>query len=699
MLERQSWLKNPTLRELMGKCLNVWGICDFDQRPGQGVPIGHETSALIATLFLLDLDLTYPIEYVKLRRYVDDMYIFTQGRTPAYRALTQLDQAMQKRSLILNPKKTQIMICDADKRTREQLERELGQRLSYISTSLESDSGNSTQEQLLSMFYSTVDCIGTCDELDIECIQEHGRTIAYVLYRLRIRDKIIKRIALCILDELPSRSLHAAKYLELFPDDSKVINKLYSIVEGCQGYTQVKINCFNALLSVEGCLAKRMADILAYWINNSDDWYLRYNAIDFLADNPIYDGIYDFLISVARNDRSHKVRANAFHKCSDLRESKDEQIEIIKHALQDSHRFVILLGLYLYRRRVDISRSDINIQAIPEELLPFISTSKEAAAAKNFYHIFEKVFGFEIMPEFQLDARFVDLIQANQLLLNIYDAESDPIDYVLALHDFAVEFFTAIIRVNHNPNFVGQDLLDIQTQIHQDDKESGEIDKLRRKKDYADNGVRGQIVNVKVRKELFDSVKCVFAQDVQKLHQDRNWEMPKSLKDLLKIGFGGRQTVMRDKVFICYSHEDMEWFDMLATHLKPYIRTGLQVWSDKRIKSGDQWKKEIQQALETARVAVLLVTPNFMASEFIDEDELPPILEAADDELTIIWIPVRKSAVHKNEKIVKYQAAGGLSPEKTLSNLLQHEQDNALVQIDFIGNNRITDIRRYAPIF
>src|SRR3954469_23909967 len=89
----------------------------------------------------------------------------------------------------------------------------------------------------------------------------------------------------------------------------------------------------------------------------------------------------------------------------------------------------------------------------------------------------------------------------------------------------------------------------------------------------------------------------------------------------------------RTKVFISYSHADKEWLDRLRRHLKPLVREGnLDCWGDTHIRPGDDWKQEIQNALDTAQVAVLLISADFFASDFIDETELPPLLAAAQAE-------------------------------------------------------------------
>jgi internalin A len=123
-----------------------------------------------------------------------------------------------------------------------------------------------------------------------------------------------------------------------------------------------------------------------------------------------------------------------------------------------------------------------------------------------------------------------------------------------------------------------------------------------------------------------------------------------------------------EQVFISYSHRDQTWLESLQTHLRPLVRAGkLDLWDDARIGAGQQWRAEIDQALARARVAVLLVSPDFLASDFVADVELPAILRAAQrGTLQVIWIPIRASLFGETE-LGKYQAAWG--PARPLAEL------------------------------
>ena len=71
-------------------------------------------------------------------------------------------------------------------------------------------------------------------------------------------------------------------------------------------------------------------------------------------------------------------------------------------------------------------------------------------------------------------------------------------------------------------------------------------------------------------------------------------------------------------VFVSYSHKDEKEKEALVSHLSVLQRAGLiEVWVDDRIQGGADWEDEIKKVIARARVAILLVSANFLTSDFI----------------------------------------------------------------------------------
>src|SRR6266699_6964941 len=93
----------------------------------------------------------------------------------------------------------------------------------------------------------------------------------------------------------------------------------------------------------------------------------------------------------------------------------------------------------------------------------------------------------------------------------------------------------------------------------------------------------------------------------------------------------------RNEVFISYSHKDKKYFERLQTHLRPFLRTEqVNIWDDTKIQPGMNWTEEIRHALDSAKIAILLISADYLASDFIAQNELPPLLLAARQKGTVI---------------------------------------------------------------
>src|SRR5262245_54817408 len=137
----------------------------------------------------------------------------------------------------------------------------------------------------------------------------------------------------------------------------------------------------------------------------------------------------------------------------------------------------------------------------------------------------------------------------------------------------------------------------------------------------------------------------------------------------------------RRKIFVSYSHKDRKWLERLQVHLKPLERDGLvEFWDDTRIRTGDEWRREINEALNSAAVAVLLISADFIASDFIAAEELPPLLAAAQKEgVKILPLILSPSRFEKIESLSRFQSVN--PPSKPLIKLGKGEQEEYLVKL------------------
>ena len=131
---------------------------------------------------------------------------------------------------------------------------------------------------------------------------------------------------------------------------------------------------------------------------------------------------------------------------------------------------------------------------------------------------------------------------------------------------------------------------------------------------------------------------------------------------------GKSASLAQRKIFISYSHKDTRWLDRLRVHLAPLEREGIiDLWDDTKIAAGVQWKSTILEALETARVAIVLVSADYLASEFIQKLELPKILSRAELEGTAIFFVIVSPCAIDYTDLSVFQTIN--SPNQPLSSM------------------------------
>jgi hypothetical protein len=131
----------------------------------------------------------------------------------------------------------------------------------------------------------------------------------------------------------------------------------------------------------------------------------------------------------------------------------------------------------------------------------------------------------------------------------------------------------------------------------------------------------------------------------------------------------------RSLVFVSYHRADQQWLDRLLAFLKPIQGQGvLDVWDEARIETGSRWREQIETELQAAKVAVLLVSADYLASDFIIDRELPILLEGARDRgvhiLPVIVSPCR----FERTPLRQFQAVN--SPSSPLTSRSEREQDH-----------------------
>src|SRR5712692_995809 len=114
--------------------------------------------------------------------------------------------------------------------------------------------------------------------------------------------------------------------------------------------------------------------------------------------------------------------------------------------------------------------------------------------------------------------------------------------------------------------------------------------------------------------------------------------------------------LMPVKIFCCYAHEDEPLLKKLKTHLFPLQRAGLvDVWYDRDISAGSDWEQQIKERLNTAHIILLLVSPDFMSSDYCYSIEMQRAIERHEQGEAHV-IPIILRPVYWQDVLGKLQA-------------------------------------------
>jgi hypothetical protein len=116
-------------------------------------------------------------------------------------------------------------------------------------------------------------------------------------------------------------------------------------------------------------------------------------------------------------------------------------------------------------------------------------------------------------------------------------------------------------------------------------------------------------------------------------------------------------------------------------HLRPLEREHIFTeWDDTKIRPGTNWREEIQVAIRKAKIAILLVSADFLASDFIAQNELPPLLKAAEEDgaviLPLIVSPCRFTST---EGLARFQAVN--DPARPLNSMRPVKREETFLRL------------------
>jgi hypothetical protein len=153
--------------------------------------------------------------------------------------------------------------------------------------------------------------------------------------------------------------------------------------------------------------------------------------------------------------------------------------------------------------------------------------------------------------------------------------------------------------------------------------------------------------------------------------------------DIVK-GRGQGGSIMRSRatrpklvrVFISYSHIDDHHQKLLSKHLQPLVREGkIEIWTDGVIQPGEEWAKAIEVGLTEADLILLLISIDFINSDYCYEKEMKKAVERHErDEAKVIPIIVRP-------------CQWNMAPFAKLQALPKSPQSNNLLPIELWNHN------------
>ncbi|MCA9884845.1 MAG: hypothetical protein KC708_17825, partial [Anaerolineae bacterium] len=238
----KGWM-DESLAHLLQNCLKVWSSSSPDLQVAKGVPTGYETSELLASLHLYELDKAF--EDSDYLRYVDDLRIYAETEREAKKILNDVDMFLQEQGLTLQHAKSRIeelSVTTYEDRLKQLENQQI--LLSAIDRDVDSPDQRVQEETDAKLRALVTDLLGL-DGWDImhldtpvELVDE--APFFFALYRMREKNTLLRDVALELIDSHPHRSYAIVRYLTLWQDDDIVKDVLWEIVDDESRHGQVR---------------------------------------------------------------------------------------------------------------------------------------------------------------------------------------------------------------------------------------------------------------------------------------------------------------------------------------------------------------------------------------------------------------------------------------------------------------------------
>ena len=150
-------------------------------------------------------------------------------------------------------------------------------------------------------------------------------------------------------------------------------------------------------------------------------------------------------------------------------------------------------------------------------------------------------------------------------------------------------------------------------------------------------------------------------------------------------------TDQKKNIFISYAHDDKNMMDQLSKYLNILKINHIDVWFDQKVRTGDDWSAEIQNAIATAHLTICLVSNSYLGSTFVQKREFPAIQTRQLEGMILFPIIIKDclwKAIPWFKNIQVFPEDG--TPLEDLNEKEQEKKFMELVQqiFDFFGMNQ-----------